>query len=494
MWQFDEFAAQFPPPRAEEPENLRREIVEELRDHLTCARRREQMASGEQTEEAVRRRVLERFGDPAAVARKLWLDWMWERIMNQRIMVGTCAVLAVISCVALGLAWASLNRQEDLIAAWQSTSETQMRDQQKLFERLLAESQKSKTPSDWNPVELRFVKGRKNGPPAEGISVTMSINDTGSGIPPSRGTSDKQGIVRFERVRYGSYSLDFRNPAGEHYSYSIAIQPGKSWTETIVCPQSPPNPIAVNPEIIWPKDVSDRRLWVHFDPESVHRPVGQHRWSPPSSIQVVGEKIYPRFEPLVAPDGEVVGINSGIRNSIGPRGWLKLTRDALFLPSSRRGSSRGASGALSGLREMTTGIQWPGEEYRFHQLHVLSFDGNIATVEELKQSQSESTGSRSRGFGNRLTRFYGLTLDAADWGYRIEPGANHNLGTLRLTPTDAAVEKVRAALAEVDQAREAEEKARIEREKARAESQKQQQQQPSTSAPDGKGKDGADDK
>ena len=36
MWQFDESAAQFPPPPAEEPANLRGEIVEELRDHLTC--------------------------------------------------------------------------------------------------------------------------------------------------------------------------------------------------------------------------------------------------------------------------------------------------------------------------------------------------------------------------------------------------------------------------------------------------------------------------
>jgi hypothetical protein len=135
MWQFDESAAQFPAPRAEEPVNLRREIVEELADHLTCARRREQMGSGEQTEEAVRRRVLDRFGDPAAVARKLWLDWMWERIMNQRILVATCVLLVVFSCVALGLAWVSLKGQQDLMATWQSTSETQMRDQQKLLRR-----------------------------------------------------------------------------------------------------------------------------------------------------------------------------------------------------------------------------------------------------------------------------------------------------------------------------------------------------------------------
>jgi hypothetical protein len=143
---------------------------------------------------------------------------------------------------------------------------------------------------------------------------------------------------------------------------------------------------------------------------------------------------------------------------------------------------------------MKNGIQWPGQEYRFNQLHMLSFDRNIATVEELKQTQSTVSRS-SRGFRNRLVPFHGITLDAADWGYRIEPGADGKPGKLWLTPTDAAVEKVRSALAEIDQARDAEEKARIERAKARVESQKQpQQQQSSTAAPDGKDKDGADDK
>src|SRR5688500_15156868 len=139
MWHFDESAAQFPPPRAGEAANLRREIVEELADHLTCARRREQLAAAPQTEDAIRHRVLDRFGDPAAVACKLWFDWMWEKIMTQRILVGVCVVMAIVSCVALGLAWTSLDRQQNLMATWQSTSETQMRDQQKLFERLLAQ-------------------------------------------------------------------------------------------------------------------------------------------------------------------------------------------------------------------------------------------------------------------------------------------------------------------------------------------------------------------
>ena len=143
MWEFDESAAQFPAPRGEEPANLRRDIVAELADHLTCARRREQLAEGPQTEEAVRGRVLDRFGDPAAVARKLWLDWMWEKVMSQRILVGVCVLMAVMSCVALGLAWASLSRQQEMMAAWQSTSETQMREQQKLLERLLEQSEKA---------------------------------------------------------------------------------------------------------------------------------------------------------------------------------------------------------------------------------------------------------------------------------------------------------------------------------------------------------------
>jgi hypothetical protein len=83
MFRPDDIAADLPAPRDDEPESLRRDIVDELSDHLHCALHRElhvpaQTASGgrEAAESdpatAAHRRVLSRFGNPAALARRLW--------------------------------------------------------------------------------------------------------------------------------------------------------------------------------------------------------------------------------------------------------------------------------------------------------------------------------------------------------------------------------------------------------------------------------------
>ena len=45
-----------------------------------------------------RQRVLERFGDPAAVARRLWLDAMKGKIMAQRVLIATCLVVMLACC------------------------------------------------------------------------------------------------------------------------------------------------------------------------------------------------------------------------------------------------------------------------------------------------------------------------------------------------------------------------------------------------------------
>ena len=64
--------------------------MDELADHLACAYRRELLRGADPA--TARQRVLERFGDPAAVARRLWLDAMRGRIMSQRILVVCCVV------------------------------------------------------------------------------------------------------------------------------------------------------------------------------------------------------------------------------------------------------------------------------------------------------------------------------------------------------------------------------------------------------------------
>ena len=84
-----------PPPRDDEPASLRQDVIDELADHLTCAYHRELLRG--MAPAAAEARTLQRFGDPAAVARRLWFDAMKGKIMWQRILIGTCLVVMLLS-------------------------------------------------------------------------------------------------------------------------------------------------------------------------------------------------------------------------------------------------------------------------------------------------------------------------------------------------------------------------------------------------------------
>src|SRR5262245_50667072 len=128
-----DLTADLPAPRDDEPSSLRDDIVDELADHLACAVRREELkpssepwgsaprndmqdgmrvagversappesadGGAEPHRSPVYERVLAKFGDPRAVARRLWWDHMQERIMAQRL-TAMMAVIGAAACIA----------------------------------------------------------------------------------------------------------------------------------------------------------------------------------------------------------------------------------------------------------------------------------------------------------------------------------------------------------------------------------------------------------
>ena len=110
----DRLSAELPAPRDDEPGGLRDDILDELADHLACAYQRELLRGADVA--TARQRVLERFGDPAAVARRLWLDAMKGKIMAQRILVVCCIVLTVISLSLAFMMWSQAVNAQRLVA------------------------------------------------------------------------------------------------------------------------------------------------------------------------------------------------------------------------------------------------------------------------------------------------------------------------------------------------------------------------------------------
>jgi hypothetical protein len=95
-----ELLADLPDPRHDEPASLRIDIADELTDHLVCAFRREVLKDGD--EAAAQRRTLDRFGDPKQLARRLWWQAMWSRIMKQRIVSALQWSVAVLAMLISG--------------------------------------------------------------------------------------------------------------------------------------------------------------------------------------------------------------------------------------------------------------------------------------------------------------------------------------------------------------------------------------------------------
>jgi len=443
MWQFDESAAQFPPPRSEEPAELRRAIVEELADHLSCALRREQLAGGQQEIHSARQRVLARFGDPAAIARRLWWDALWEKIMLQRIVTTACVVLAAVSCLALLLTWQSLT-------SWQTNSERQAREQRELFEKLLEQSDKQAQanadslrelqalaaghmgPVEWNPVELRFVAGAVDGPPVEGMSVYMTMTGDEVKIPPLRGVSDIQGIVRFKQVHYGTYSLQVGSPTKERMEEQFVLQPGESPTHTVVCP-SRPEPTILAVRVVWPEELNERGLWLAFHEQAVVRPLNDRFWKSNSHLF---SNDTPSSYVLVEPNG--------LAHSIGQRDFTVQSGGSYWRTADNRtrGRSSPSTAVLAQpLTESPTTILWPDPTYIIYQ-----------KVSVLLPALDEHLEKRMRGImGERGSKaFLAMQLTLADWDYRIEQGVDGAPGTLWLTPTPEAIELVKQGLAEFD--------------------------------------------
>lgn len=81
--------------------NIRDDIADELFDHLECSYRDALLREGD--ESVARRSVLDRFGDPAVVARQLWWESMKGHIMKNHIRTGMITIALTLSCIAVGL-------------------------------------------------------------------------------------------------------------------------------------------------------------------------------------------------------------------------------------------------------------------------------------------------------------------------------------------------------------------------------------------------------
>jgi hypothetical protein len=278
-----DLTADLPAPRDDEPASLRDDIADELRDHLECAVRREELnsrseplgsaprpdagntsSSGRSPDRATHdgapscgrspdratpayQRVLAKFGNPRAVARKLWFDAMRETLMGQRlslVLQGLMAAAVMVMCVIVYQSLQQSAHTQGMLVALLNKSQQEMLESQRaanaqLVERLAALPQSgSGAPAEWNPLTVQCRFDSEDGPPAAGVKVVLdSESDNTAGIPTTEQISGENGSIDFGQVLYGEYALHYTAPNGMQRTENVSVMPGQAKDVTMVCPR-----------------------------------------------------------------------------------------------------------------------------------------------------------------------------------------------------------------------------------------------------------------
>ena len=272
----DALSSLLPPPRDDEPANLRQDILDELGDHLACAYNRELLRGVDSS--VARQRVLERFGDPAAVARRLWFDAMKGKIMVNRLLIATCLVVMAACGMSVALAWRWVNQDQlqrtraaaesieanrrlaDVLVQAQTTNKDMLN---RLSE--MSDAMRHPRSPDWNPVSFKLTEETPNGPPVD--KANLMLTRSGESPPKTfQRISDASGTADFGAVPPGDYSfgiIQFFRDGTQSTSGQLDVQPGSEIHKAIVCPKAPPEKVPVRFKFAWPPDLDTRGLLLY---------------------------------------------------------------------------------------------------------------------------------------------------------------------------------------------------------------------------------------
>lgn len=237
----------FPAPRRREPGGLRRDIEDELADHLACAVQRELVTTDDEAK--ARRAALERFGDPKKLARKLWFDAMKEQIMKDRVMMVSLAVLALAAVAATVFVWKSMEQNrltnQAMIAA---------------LEKLANTSKPAQAASDLATLKVRVVKNSANGQPMADVRLSLlGAPFEGSKAEDLSATTSRDGSASFGPVRPGKYGLTTILPAGLKNSREAIMYGGAERELAIIAPDTTSGTLTFAPQI--PDSLKNSRPW-----------------------------------------------------------------------------------------------------------------------------------------------------------------------------------------------------------------------------------------
>jgi hypothetical protein len=215
-----------------------------LADHLAFAADRERQ--GGFTGATVWQRVLDRFGNPNAVARQLWWDAMKESIMRDWIKTAVITLVGAAMMVFMVIMFQQMqqsNQQLMLILdrAGQDTSTS---------------------------INVFFHRGSKDGPPAQGIEVQFSGKIFGDEQIAVDAVTDREGRIHYGPVVQGNYTIDAHDPqSGLSYVRSVVLFAGQGADDLHIATPDVPM-VDVSFDLGLPPYSDDRYLLAQMNLES----------------------------------------------------------------------------------------------------------------------------------------------------------------------------------------------------------------------------------
>lgn len=255
-----ELTACLPPLRSDEPPELRRRIALELADHWQCALQRELTKNGGDLERATQQ-AARRVGDLRAIARRLWFEAMWEKIMLQRILVGTSVLAAALACAAVGILWSAVRQTNAATAELRYELQRGLADLTTVMREQQSASSSSRVPNANDAVltSLKLVDDTgATVPRLDELRVEVSRFNEGS-VVDSNPRTPRSGIIPLGHLTPGEYSAKIKDPAGETCRLNFVVQPSLTPLEVVIpCPS--PQRVTTEVQIDWPPSFIEHHL------------------------------------------------------------------------------------------------------------------------------------------------------------------------------------------------------------------------------------------
>ncbi|MEM6259843.1 MAG: hypothetical protein AAGI37_16330 [Planctomycetota bacterium] len=262
--------------------SLRRDIADELTDHLVLSAKAEQLSGA--NEPTSQQAALDHFGNPDMLAKRLYFDAIKGRIIRQNIRSGALVVLTVAG-VGLGVsAFLTIRTgQADMLGAMQANRDALVEGLAAL-QPAPAEPRVAQAPgsAEWRKVRVELVDrdGRLIATEGYRCSITGALIDRGEETTLSEGYPAESPLT-FGPVRVGKHEVKVYTPRGIAKTHvRTTVLPGRDdHVIRVTCPN--PGDFLPRPEVTLnvPEDLALVGLsaLIKIDPHSVKR-YGERYW------------------------------------------------------------------------------------------------------------------------------------------------------------------------------------------------------------------------